>query len=57
MKKIKQKIISKTIINVNKKKINVRFKRKIKFKDMINHFNSNFNNVIFNNVIIKLSLK
>ena len=48
MKKIKQKTVLKVIININKRKINVRFKRKIKSEDMINHFDSNFNNVIFN---------
>ena len=48
MKKIKQKTVLKAIINANKKKINVRFKRKIKFKDIINYFNNNSDNVIFN---------
>ena len=48
MRKIKQKIILKAIINANKRKINVRFKRKIKSEDIINYSDSNFNNVIFN---------
>ena len=38
--------MSEAIINASKKKINVRFKRKIKSEDIINHSDNNSDNVI-----------